>query len=139
MSQNLTLSATDRLDIAKIKGFILDGKNQSEIAVLLKKRRETVNRKIARWMQTLDFDEWVGSLWLEHYGELRKEDKREAFRQLTKLFVAKQTRKIEASTTTTIDERVTINVTTDEDDILNRAASILNKKLPRTKKSDSIH
>ena len=130
MSQNVTLSATDKLDIGKIKQLILDGKNQTQMAEEIGKRRETINRKISRWMQTSDFDEWIGSLWLERYGELNKEDKREAFRQLTKLFVAKQTRKIEAKTEVTerLEARIEIDATEDEETILNKAASILARK-----------
>lgn len=135
MSQNITLSATDRLDIAKIKQYVLDGKNQTEMSQLLGKRRETVNRKIARWMQTSDFDEWLGSLWLEHYSELRDEDKKEAFRQLTKLFVAKQTRRVEAFSVQKIEQHVKIDVSEDEDAVLSRAARILTRK----RKSQSIH
>jgi phage regulator Rha-like protein len=98
MSQNITLSPTDQIDMKKIKILILEGKNQVEIAHAIGKRRETINRKISRWMQTEDFDSWLGPLWLEQYGEVRKVDKREALRQLTKLYVSKQTRKFESRT-----------------------------------------
>lgn len=114
MSQNVTLSVTDWLDIGKIKKLILDGQNQTEMAECIGKRRETINRKIGRWMQTPDFDEWLGSLWLEHYGELHREDKKEAFRQLTKLFISKQTRRIEAKTESTIEIKQELSIKYDE-------------------------
>jgi len=83
MSQNVTLSRQDLIDIEKIKPMLLDNKSQVEISVALGKRRETVNRKLARWMRTKDFEEWLKQAWLDKY---QKVDDVEAFRALTKLF-----------------------------------------------------
>ena len=83
MSQNLTLSKTDWIDIEKMKPLLLDNKSQVEISVALGKRRETINRKLARWMRTKDFEEWLKQAWLDKY---QKVDDVEAFRGLTRLF-----------------------------------------------------
>jgi hypothetical protein len=82
-SQNVTLSHTDWLDIEKMKPLLLDNKSQVEISVALGKRRETVNRKLSRWMRTQDFEDWLKQAWLDKY---RKVDDVEAFRALTKIY-----------------------------------------------------
>jgi len=81
-SQNLTLSAKDWRDIEIIKPMLLDGKSQLEMSVALQLRRETVNRKIQRWLQTNDFELWLKQAWLEKY---QKVDDETAFEALTKL------------------------------------------------------
>jgi len=83
ISQNLTLSRKDLVDIEKMKPMLLDNKSQLEISVALTLRRETINRKLARWMRTKDFEEWLKQAWLDKY---QKVDDVEAFRGLTKLF-----------------------------------------------------
>lgn len=85
MSQNVTLSNADLIDIEKIKPMLLENKTQVEISVALGKRRETVNRKISRWLRTADFEVWVKQAWLD---KLRKVGDVEAFRGLTKLMTA---------------------------------------------------
>lgn len=128
MSQNITLSPTDLRDISKIKGLILQHKNQTEMAVTLGKSRETINRKISRWMQTEDFNQWANTLWLEQYGEISLEDKKEAFRQLTKIICSKQTRKTHV--TEEITKQVNVKITSINEAlkkyefVFNRAAEI---------------
>ena len=82
-SQNVTLSRADWLDIEKMKPLILENKSQVEISVALGKRRETINRKLARWMKTRDFEDWLMQAWLDKY---QKVDDVEAFRALTKIY-----------------------------------------------------
>jgi len=92
MSQNITLSAKDRRDIELIKPMLLDGKNQLDMSLKLDLRRETVNRKIARWVQTPDFEVWLKTAWLDKY---RNVDDDKAFDALTKLLGKMVTRKAE--------------------------------------------
>lgn len=138
MSQNITLSRTDWLDIAKIKGYLLENMNQQQIAKEIGKRRETINKKIGRWMQTEDFKIWANTLWLQHHTEVHLEDKKEALRALTKLLVSWQTRKMKLEEKIDITERIEVvklDVTKTEDQILSEAAAILARKA----KSQSIH
>ena len=92
MSQNVTLSPTDRRDIELIKPMLLEGKSQLEISIVLKKRRETINRKIGRWVQTDDFEVWLKTAWLDKYRNISDE---KAFDALTKLLGKMVTRKAE--------------------------------------------
>ena len=92
MSQNVTLSAKDRRDIEIIKPMLLEGKNQLDMSRVLGLRRETVNRKIGRWVQTEDFEVWLKTAWLDKY---RTVDDKQAFDALTKLLGKMVTRKAE--------------------------------------------
>ena len=85
MSQKVTLSNADRRHLPKIKAMLLEGASQLDISRTLHLRRETVNRKIQRWMKTEDFEIWLKQIWIELYGEIKREDPREVFRQVTKL------------------------------------------------------
>jgi len=85
MSQKITLSNADRKHLPKIKSLLLQGKSQVEISVALGLRRETVNRKIRRWMQTEDFEQWLKEVWLDLYREVRHDNPVEAFRQISKI------------------------------------------------------
>ena len=92
MSQNVTLSAKDWRDIARIKPMLLEGKNQLDMSRVLHLRRETVNRKINRWVQTEDFEVWLKTAWLDKYRNISDE---KAFDALTKLLGKMVTRKAE--------------------------------------------
>jgi len=85
MSQKITLSNADKKHLPKIKSLLLQGKSQVEISVALGLRRETVNRKIRRWMQTEDFEQWLKEVWLDLYREVRHDNPVEAFRQISKI------------------------------------------------------
>lgn len=132
----MSLSKQTLTRLPKIKSGLLQKMTREQIGLQCHVTEKTIDRDVKAWVRTPDFEQWLKELWLEEYSKI---DDVEVFRAVTKLLGKMVTQKIEATTTTTIDERVTINVTEDEDSILNRAASILNKKLPRTKKSDSIH
>jgi hypothetical protein len=136
-SQNVTLSAKDQADIAKIKPMLLDGKSQVEMSVALKLRRETVNRKIQRWVQTSDFEVWLKTAWVEKY---QKVDDRTAFDALTKLLGKMVTQKREVTEQVDVREHIKIdmNVLSDDDkSILDRAARLLESK--GAKRSSNIH
>ena len=83
-SQNLTLTAKDIIDIERIKPLLEQGKTELEIGVSLRRRRETISRKIHKWIQTRDFKIWVKTTWLMKLGRV---DETEAFRGLTRLMI----------------------------------------------------
>ena len=85
MSQKVTLSRADQRHLPKIKAMLLEGASQLDISRALNLRRETVNRKIHRWMKTEDFETWLKHVWIDLYSTIRGEDPKEAFRQVTKL------------------------------------------------------
>lgn len=137
MSQNVTLSPKDKADIEKIKLMLLERKTQEEMAKELSLRRETVNRKIRRWVQTEDFETWLKTAWLERYAKV---DDAKAFEALTQLVGKMLTRKIEKKEQIAIAEKFEIDLNVfndDEKSILDRAARILEQKSQR--KSDSFH
>ncbi len=137
MSQNLTFSAKDRADIEKIKPMLLDGKTQLDMSLSLKLRRETVNRKIARWVQTPDFEVWLKTAWVEKY---QKVDDETAFDALTKLLGKMVTQKREVTEQVDIKEHIEINMnvlTDDDKSILDKAARILERQSQR--RPDSLH
>ena len=105
MSQNITLSAKDRADIEKIKPMIMDNKTQLDMSLALNLRRETVNRKIQRWVQTPDFEIWLKTAWLVKYQTV---DDKTAFDALTKLLGKMVTHKTEVKQDIDIHEKTEV-------------------------------
>lgn len=99
-SINIKFNASELLDIEVIKNCLRQGLKQRQIAEKLGHSEEVVSRKISKWMQTPDFDEWLDTWWLDLGLGLSQEveSQAEVFRQLTRLKCAKVTRKIEAKT-----------------------------------------
>ncbi len=102
MSRNVKFSAPEQIDIAKIKQYLLQNLTQRQMAEKMNCTEETISRKISKWMQTNDFNQWLDSWWLKLAMELSKnvETKVEVFRQLTRLKTAKQTKEIKADINT---------------------------------------
>jgi len=103
MSQNVTFTSKDKVDIEKIKQMLIEHKTQLDMSRELGLRRETVNRKIHRWVQTDDFENWLKTAWLQQYQNV---DSTEAFRALTSLVGKMLTRKIEAKAELTETKRI---------------------------------
>jgi IS30 family transposase len=136
-SQNITLSTKDQTDIERIKLMLLEGKSQLEISVALNLARETVNRKIQRWIQTPDFELWLKTAWLDKY---QKVDDETAFEALTKLLSRMVTQKREVKEEIQVTENASLDINVfnnSEQSILNEAARILNGKSKT--KPDSLH
>lgn len=93
------LSPNQQVDIEQIKHMLLQNKTEQEMADKLGIHRVTVARKIAAWMQTSDFDEWIDNWWLKLGIELSQDEdtKVEVFKQLTRLKCAKATKKTEVT------------------------------------------
>jgi hypothetical protein len=92
--------AAELLDLEQIKVFLEMHLTEDEIAKKLCCHRTTVSRKIAKWMPTEDFREWLSSRWLSQYNRFSSDGdlQVEAFKQLTRLLCVSTTRKIEAKT-----------------------------------------
>lgn len=110
--QNATLTANQQTDIEIIKDALIKGYNENDIAEILNCHRTTISRKIAKWMQTPDFDEWIDTFWLNLGIKLSlDEDTRvEVFKQLTRLKCAKQIKKVDVKSEVTEIIRAEINV-----------------------------
>jgi hypothetical protein len=137
MSQNLTFTVKDQADIERIKPMLLEGKTQLEMSMVLGLRRETINRKMQRWVQTPDFEAWLKQAWLEKY---RKVSNRVAFEALTRILarMVTQKREVKEEITKSVQEEISINVfTDDEKSILDRAARLLDSKGAR--KPSDLH
>ena len=74
--------------------------------------REAVNRKLAKWMQTEDFKEWLNTEWLQQYNKLtsNEETEIEAFKQLTRYMIAQFTKKLDVKADITEKVEGTVNV-----------------------------
>jgi hypothetical protein len=83
-SQKLTLSNKDLLDIERIKPLLLEKKSELEIGVAIGLRRETISRKISKWVQTPDFRLWVKTAYVNKLGKV---DDAEALKSLTRLMI----------------------------------------------------
>lgn len=136
-SQNITLSAKDQTDIEQIKLMLLERKSQVEMSVVLNLTRETINRKIQRWIQTPDFELWLKTAWLDKY---QKVDDETAFEALTKLLSRMVTQKRELKEEIQVTENASLDInvfSNTEQSVLNEAARILNGKSPS--KPNSLH
>jgi hypothetical protein len=127
--------------LPKIKTGLMEGKTYAEIGGECDVTLKTIYRDVQVWTQTPDFDQWLDAEWVRLKTKAEREDFMEVFRQLTKLKAKRITQKFEAKTEVTerLEARIHLDVTEDEDRILNRAASILDKKLRAKTKPQSIH
>ena len=120
--------------------MLLEGKSQLDMSRKLKLRRETVNRKIARWVKTEDFELWLKQAWLEKY---QKVDDKTAFEALTKLLgkMVTQKRKIEVEENITEKQEVTFTIDSLNPDERELARSIARRyiKANNQKRPDSVH
>jgi len=126
----LSMSEQTLVRLPKIKVGLMQRKTRELIGVDCHVSERTIRRDIADWVRTPDFEEWLNEAWLNEYQHV---DHSEAFRALTMLMGKKITHKVEAKTEVTgrFEGIIHLDVTEDEDDILNKAASILDKRLPR--------
>jgi len=127
------LSNATQIRLPAIKRGLLEKKTQAEIAVTCNVSDKTIFRDIHKWVKTEDFIEWLRTLWLDLY---RKVDDELAFKEATRLFMKSITVKqeIKEEITARIQE-VHIDVTEDEDQVLSKAARILDRK----RRLDKIH
>jgi hypothetical protein len=99
-STNIKFNTSELIDIEQIKIYLKQGMKQRQIAEKLEHSEEVVSRKISKWMQTPDFNEWLDTWWLDLGVGLTQdtETQVEVFRQVTRLKVAQTTRKAEIKT-----------------------------------------
>lgn len=132
------LTEQTQVRLPKIKAGIMQRKTREQIGLNCHVSERTIRRDIEAWVRTPDFEEWLNEAWLNEYQYV---DHSEAFRALTSLMGKKITRKIEAKTEVTerFEGIIHLDVTEDEDSILNKAANILDKRLSEKKESVEVH
>lgn len=92
---------------------------------------------MTRWVQTPDFTNWLREEWIRLHTITITKEPIEAYRQVTKLLAKSMISRAEIKSEhrEEITERITIDATRDEDEVLSEAARILTRK----RRSQSIH
>jgi len=134
----MSLSKQTLTRLPKIKAGLVKRLNREQIGAQCRVTEKTIDRDIRKWVTTDDFERWLKELWLAEYYKI---DDVEVFRAVTKLLAKMITQKIEAKAEITerLEASIRLEVTEDEDSILNRAASILDKRLSGKKQPAKIH
>ena len=84
--------------------MLLDRRSQSQIAFELGLSRENINRKIAKWMVTRDFEDWLKAAWLEMQSRV---DDKTAHAALTAILCRLATRRTELVAEVSVNVAVT--------------------------------
>ena len=84
----------------------MEGLTYEQIAEQCHVCRETIYRDIRDWVQTGDFDRWLDEEWLSLHTEIRREDPKEAYRQLTSLIRKRIKQQVEAD----VKEQITVKM-----------------------------
>ena len=114
------LNVRDVRDAPAVLALLFEGKKHEEIADALGLDRSNVTLKIHRLMDTKEFQNALTEEWVKRYREMKIEDPKQAFKQLTKLVSQTITRHLESTHDFTLTERrelVTISVRNYEDAI----------------------
>ena len=88
--------------IGKIKHYLLDGRNLTEIAGLCGVSRRTIYRDIEAWVDTGDFEAWLAQEWLHIHQCVKQKDLKEVYRQLSGMMKRRMKQKVEADVKETI-------------------------------------
>lgn len=149
MRQNETpkrLSKRQQTD--RLVTLIFSGKtNMTQNAKTLKIGRATAYRYWSAWIESEEAQQ-LDVEWWASFKTMQKKSPVKAFEGLTRLKTRKMPQKVEAKAEVTerFEGIIHLDVTEDEDNILNKAASILDKRLPegkdekaREREPESIH
>ena len=119
-----------------IQQGLLKGLTRDQIGAKCGRTEKTIDRDIKAWVESGQFETWIKEEWIRLHHIIIHENPTEAYRQLTRLLGQTLTRRIESKAEITERiELVEIDVSETEDEILSKAASILERKV----KSKSIH
>jgi len=137
----MSLSTATLKRIPIIKESIRKGLNREQIGAKCGVTEKTIDRDMKAWVQSGLFEIWLKEEFVDLHNYVRDADPVIAYKEIARIVGRMVTRKIEARTEVTehIEARIHLDVTEDEDRILNRAASILDKKLRAKAKPQSIH
>jgi hypothetical protein len=129
-------TAAEIADIETVKECLDKAQTYDQIAQRLNCTRVTVSRKIAKWMQTPDFDQWINTRWLKHNLELsqNEETKLEVFKQETRLLIAKLSKKLDITAKADVTEKIEADVTV-KTSLLAEYEAILTREAENQKES----
>ena len=132
-----------RRRLPTIKTMLLTGNNYDTIGKKCGVTGQTIDRDMAAWYKSWEYESWIFQEWLRLHAEVLKEDCVEPYRQVSKLFAKMVIRKAEIKTDTTITERkeVTFSLDTLNHDERELIKSVARRyiKSSDTAGSSSIH
>ena len=137
----MSLSHKTRIRLPTIQQGLRKGLNRNQIGAQCGVTEKTIDRDMKTWVESGLFEIWLKEEFVDLHNYTRDADPITAYKEIARIVGRMVTRKIEAKTEVTerLDARIHLDVTEDEDRILNRAASILDKKLRAKTKPQSIH
>ena len=136
----MSLSKQTVKRLPTITDSLLKGLNYTQIGAKCGVTEKTIDRDINAWVESGRFETWIKKEWVRLHNIILHEDPTEAYRNISKLVGKMITHRMEVKEE--ISERIEVvhlDVTEDEDSILNKAASILDKKLRAKKEPAKIH
>lgn len=132
MSENVRLSKATTIRLPKIKDGLTRGLTRDEIGVLCHVTEKTIRRDIKAWLRYGDFKEWIQETWLDLYGEARKDNIDNVFREVTKILIKAMPQIIESTSDITVKKEVSpIDVrkfTPEEHDEITRVVRLIAAK-----------
>ena len=131
----MSLSQQTRPRLPRIKEGLLKGDNYTVIGEACAVTRRTIDRDIATWIESEEFETWIKEEWLRLHQIIIDKDPGHAYDKVTQLFQKMIAHKVEKNINVKeqIEETITLQVTDDEDEILSKAAKILEGKTKLTK------
>lgn len=136
----MSLSTYTLKRLPQIKEGLRAGQSRETIGKRCGVTEKTIDRDIGAWVESGLFEVWLKEEFVDLHTYARDNDPIEAYKQVAKIIAKMVTRKIEAKAE--ISERIEVvhlDVTADEDGVLNEAARILDKRLQAKKQPASIH
>jgi hypothetical protein len=91
----MSLSTHTLKRLPTIKEGLLRGLNRDQIADICKVTHKTIDRDMHAWVQSELFEVWIKEEFITTYPEIKREEKLEAFREISKLVGRMLTRKAE--------------------------------------------
>ena len=99
------LDFRDARDAAKVLTMLFEGKDHAEIGEALGIARVNATLKIHRLMDTREFQNALTDEWVKQYRQMKIDNPKEAFKQLTRLVTQTITRHFENTQDITLTER----------------------------------
>lgn len=124
----MSLSTQTLKRLPKIKDGLIKGLNRTQIGQSCGVTEKTIDRDMGTWVQSGLFETWIKEEFLRLHPIILKDYPETAYREVARLVGKMLTRRMELKEEVKIEETVTLNVTETEDQILSKAAAILNRK-----------
>ena len=93
-----------RKRLPNIKAGLLKGLNYTQIGEKCGVQEKTIDRDIAKWLESGDFETWIKAEWVRLHNIIIHEDPTEAYKQVSKILGRMVTRRVESKHTEEIRE-----------------------------------